>query len=127
MYSIFGDEAPGSPAISGPGGRLARVATLEPDRLAESLVFLAGHAPEVLDAILDATEPCLDDDYPHDDDALEPYCTECDARIGIFIGRGGDWLHYTGEPDDRDVQPYDPGHAPVVGWRQTPGIVVVAR
>ena len=29
--------------------------------------------------------------------------------------------------DEYDVEPYDPGHAPVIGWRPTPGIVFVAR
>ena len=60
-------------------------------------------------------------------DALEPFCTACGARAGIFTGRRGAWLHYGGQPEDRDVQPYDPGHAPVIGWRPTPGIVIVAR
>jgi hypothetical protein len=61
------------------------------------------------------------------EDALEPFCTMCGARASIFTGRGGRWLHYTGESDDRHVHPYDPGHAPVIGWRPAPGIVVVAR
>jgi len=127
LYSIFGEAAEDSLAISDPTGRLARLAPLDPDRLAESLVFLAGYAPGVLDTILDATEPCPDDELPYGDDALEPYCTKCNARIGIFAARGGNWLHYTGDPEDRDVHPYDPGHAPVIAWRATPGIVVVAR
>jgi hypothetical protein len=127
LYSIFGEAAGASLSLSDPSGRLSRLATLEPDRLAESLAFLAGYAPGVLDAILDATEPCPDDELPYGDDALEPYCTGCGARIGIFAARGGDWLHYAGEQEDRDVRPYDPGHAPIIGWRPTPGIVVVAR
>jgi len=127
LYSIFGEAAEDSLAIPDPTGRLARLAALEPDRLAETLVFLAGYAPGVLDTILDATEPCADDELPYGDDALEPYCTECNARIGIFTARGGNWLRYTGAPEDRDVYPYDPGHAPVIAWRPTPGIVVVAR
>ena len=61
------------------------------------------------------------------EDALEPFCTTCGARAGIFTGRRGAWLHYAGEPSDRDVRPYDPGHAPAIGWRPTPGIVIVAR
>jgi hypothetical protein len=127
LYSIFGEVTEDSRPISDPDGRLSRLATLDPDRLAESLTFLAGYAPRVLDTILDATEPCPDDELPYGDDALEPYCTECDARIGIFMARGGNWLHYTGNPEDRDVYPYDPGHAPVLAWRPTPSIVVVAR
>ena len=60
-------------------------------------------------------------------DALEPFCTACGARAGIFTSRRGEWLHYVGETDDSDVEPYDPGHVPVIGWRPTPGIVFVAR
>ena len=61
------------------------------------------------------------------EDALEPFCAVCGGRAGIFTSRGGDWLHYHGEAEDPDVEPYDPGHSPVVGWRPTPGIVFVAR
>jgi hypothetical protein len=61
------------------------------------------------------------------EDALEPFCTTCGGRAGIFTSQRGKWLHYIGELDDYDVTPYDPGHAPVIGWRPTPGIVVVAR
>jgi hypothetical protein len=69
------------------------------------------------------------DSCPADDgeDALEPFCTTCGGRAGIFTSRGGDWLHYIGELDDYNVEPCDPGHAPVIGWRPTPGIVFVAR
>jgi len=61
------------------------------------------------------------------EDALEPFCTACGGRAGIFTSRRGEWLHYIGEADDSDVEPYDPGHAPVIGWRPAPGIVFVAR
>jgi hypothetical protein len=71
--------------------------------------------------------PCPADDHPVGEDALEPFCTTCGARASIFTDRRGQWLHYTGEPEDRTVHPYDPGHAPAIGWRPTPGIVVVAR
>jgi hypothetical protein len=39
----------------------------------------AGYAPGVVDVILTATEPCLDDERPSAQDALDPYCTECGA------------------------------------------------
>ena len=49
----------------GPGdGDLARIEALDADRMHDSLVFLAGYAPGVLDVILTATEPCLDDERP---------------------------------------------------------------
>ena len=41
--------------------RLARIAGLDAERMRESLAFLSGYAPGILDAILTATEACLDD------------------------------------------------------------------
>ncbi len=102
----------------GPGdGDLARIAALGADRMHDSLVFLAGYAPGVLDVILTATEPRSDDERPADSDALEPYCSECGAAAGIFIGRGNEWLHYAGRPETADVRPYAADHEPVIGWR----------
>lgn len=112
---------------TGGDGRLARLAALDADRRSEALTFLAGYAPGIFDAIVAATEPCTSDDHPAGDDALEPFCTQCGARAGIFTARGGDWLHYTGQVGDNNVHPYDTDHAPVIAWRPTPGIVVVAR
>ena len=77
--------------------------------------------PEVT---LTAIDSFLTDDG---EDALEPFCTACGGRAGIFTSRRGQWLHYIGEADESDVAPYDPGHAPVIGWRPAPGIVFVAR
>ncbi|HEX4399523.1 MAG TPA: hypothetical protein VH136_17925 [Trebonia sp.] len=71
-----------------------------------------------------ATDFRLADDGEY---ALEPFCAACGGRAGIFTSRGGAWLHYIGELDDYTVEPYDPGHPPVIGWRPTPGIVFVAR
>jgi hypothetical protein len=73
---------------------------------------------------LTAIDSCPDDGG---EDALEPFCTACGGRAGIFTSRRGEWLHYLGETDDRDVESYDPGHAPVIGWRPASGIVFVAR
>ena len=68
----------------GPGdGDLARIEALDADRMRDSLVFLAGYAPGVLDVILTATEPCLDDLFPPDADALEPYCSACGAKAVV--------------------------------------------
>lgn len=77
--------------------------------------------PEV---ILTATDSCPADGGEY---ALEPFCTACGGHASIFTSRRGEWLHYIGEVDDIDAEPYDPGHAPLIGWRPTPGIVVVAR
>jgi hypothetical protein len=44
--------------------RLARIVGLGAERMIESLAFLSGYAPGILDVILTATEQCLDDG-PH--------------------------------------------------------------
>ena len=69
------------------------------------------------------------DSCPADDGeyALEPFCAACGRRTGIFTSHGGEWLHYIGELDDDNVEPYDPGHPPVISSRPAPGIVFVAR
>lgn len=134
MYSIFydggrdvlADGGPDGRPIADPSGRLGRLAALEPDRLAESLVFLVGFAPTVFDSILDASEPCLDDERPSDEDALEPFCASCGSRVGIFLSRGSEWLHYAGDPADRDVEPCEADHAPVIAWRPAVGPAIVA-
>jgi hypothetical protein len=59
--------------------------------------------------------------------ALEPFCTACGGPAGIFTSRRGEWLHYIGGVDDSQAEPYNPGHAPVIGWRPASGIVFVAR
>ena len=50
----------------------------------------------------------------------------CGARVGVFVSRGSDWLHYTGDPANDDVEPYKAGHAPVIAWRPATGAAVVA-
>ena len=63
---------------------------------------------------LTATEPARDDLFPPDADALEPYCTQCGVRAGVFIARGTDWRHYTGDPGKGSALPFDADHAPVI-------------
>jgi hypothetical protein len=68
-------------------GRPGLVEALDGDRMQEALLFLSGYAPGILDAILTATEPCLDDFIPDPDEDPEPYCAECGARAGVFANR----------------------------------------
>ena len=59
-----------------------------------------------------------DDEDQVDEDDFEPYCSACGATVGIFIGHGDAWLHYTGEGTVANpVELFDAGHAPVVAWR----------
>jgi hypothetical protein len=106
--------------------RLERIAGLDAERMSDCLAFLSGYAPGILDAILTATEPCLDDLFPPDADALEPYCTECGAPAGVFTALGADWRHYAGDARDRTVKPFDAGHPPVIGWRPAKGRPAIA-
>ena len=58
------------------------------------------------------------DEDRDDEDDFEPYCSACGATVGIFIGHGDAWLHYTGEGTVANpVELFDAGHAPVVAWR----------
>ncbi len=113
-------------ARSGDTDRLGRIAALDAERMSDCLAFLSGYAPGILDAILTATEPCLDDLLPPDADALEPYCTECGAKAGVFTALGADWRHYAGDAEDRTVKPFDAGHPPAIGWRPATGRPAIA-
>jgi hypothetical protein len=119
------DEAAAVRAQPGDPDRLARITGLDAERMTDTLAFLSGYAPGVLDAILTATEPCQDDLFPLDGDALEPYCTRCEAKAGVFTALGGDWRHYSGDAETRTARPFDPGHAPVIGWRPAIGRIAV--
>ena len=107
-------------------GRPARIETLHADRMRESLIFLSGYAPGVLDAILTANEACLDDLFPAPDGDPEPYCAECGARAGVFAAHDNEWRHYTGDPATADVRPYQADHYLVVRWRPAEGEIRVA-
>ncbi len=95
--------------------------------LARAQILLADLAAVVerraaADVAPEAAEPeddeDQDDEDQDDDDEDEPFCTECGADVGIFIGHGDAWLHYTGEGTVASpVELYDAGHAPVVAWR----------
>ena len=73
----------------------------------------------VLGNLLDA----LDDPAGEGDDldGREPYCAECGAWIGMFIGRQG-WHHYRGNGTVASpVEIYDAGHEASAAWCEPPG------
>ena len=105
-------------ARAGGHERLGRLGELDADQMAMALAFLAGFGPAVFDAVLNATAPCHDDGEAADGYDYEPYCTACTGRAGIFTGLGDNWRHYRGEGTaDSKAEPYDAGHAAVIGWR----------
>lgn len=98
--------------------RVARLRTLDADRMAEALTFLAGYSPIIFDVTLDATELCTDDDTPDPAEDIEPFCTLCGAKVGIFLRLGLDWRHYRGDGTTAGMNElFDPGHAPIIVWR----------
>jgi hypothetical protein len=56
MTTIFSPECRPAQAFS-PQERAERLAGCSPERLRESMYFLSGYAPAILDAVLDASEP----------------------------------------------------------------------
>ncbi len=75
---------------------------------------------DVLEGLLAALN---DRDEGADDelDGLEPYCAECGAWCGLFLGLEG-WRHFRGDPSPGGVRElYDAGHEAAVAWCEPPG------
>jgi hypothetical protein len=99
--------------------RLDRLAAIDTEHKEMALLFLSGYAPDVYDAVIDATEPFTArpvTGYSLADD-VEPYCITCGASAGVFPMLGDGWRHYRGDGIITKAEPYDAGHAPVIGWR----------
>jgi hypothetical protein len=99
--------------------RLDRLAATDPEYMEMALMFLSSYAPEVFDAVLDATEPFTGGPVTGYSlvDGAEPYCTACGASAGVFPALGDGWRHYRGDGGTAKAQPYNAGHPPVIGWR----------
>ena len=118
MRSIIAEDAQSALPISplGTRSRLDRVAAATTEQLSAALIFLSVFEPDAFDHSMDVAQS--DDDNPGSTGEAEPVCAICDAKIGIFMERGLDWRHYTGDGTTVGQQQiYDPGHAPVVTWR----------
>jgi hypothetical protein len=104
--------------------RLELLGVMDPDDMRASLAWLVSYAPRTFDFALVRDEAMtgrllerLNDDG--DGEVLDPYCSACGASVGIFIGHGDAWLHYTGEgTTESPVDLYDAGHEPVIAWRE---------
>ena len=92
--------------------RMERIGQLTARQQEDALLWLAGYAPAVFDAVAEAVEACPGDGT---DDPI-PFCGQCGADIGVFLKFGLDWRHYRATTFD-DIELFDPGHAPVVAWR----------
>jgi integrase len=84
-----------------------------------ALTVLAGCHPDAFDFALDATEPTAADREP----GLEPMCTVCEDRVGIFAARGDSWMHK--EDGVTTAEPYGADHGIVIGWH--PAAVIPAQ
>jgi hypothetical protein len=55
-------------------------------------------------------------DAPDPDDIVEivpeVFCLACQAPVAAFESHGGDMMHYTGDPMNDNVIPYEADHAP---------------
>ena len=92
--------------------RMERIGQLTARQREDALLWLAGYAPAVFDAVTSAVEP-----FPGDgSEDPTPFCGYCGSDIGVFLKFGLDWRHYVATSFD-DIELFDPGHAPVVAWR----------
>jgi hypothetical protein len=126
MRPIIPDQPSGTPPLPASdsresrdpsGGRLARLAVLDPEQPRQALIFLSGYRPRVFDAILDAVEPPARPS-PEDSTDREPFCARCGAPVGIFLAHGQGYRHYRGVlTATSKPKPYKADHAPVIAWR----------
>jgi hypothetical protein len=106
----------------GTDGRLELLAVMDADDMRTSLAFILSRYPQVFDfalvrdrALVDRLSARLDEGQ---DDDEEPYCSVCQASIGIFQAHGEAWIHYRGEGTAASpVELYDAGHEPAIAWR----------
>ena len=104
------------PAI-GTAERLELLGSMDDADVRTVLAFVATYAAAAFDAAVESLLGPGDDGAQGDDD-IEPYCSACTAPIGVFIGHGSAYLHYTGEGTVASpVELYDAGHEAVVAWR----------
>jgi hypothetical protein len=92
--------------------RMELLGQLTPRQQTDALLWLAGYAPDVFDEVTEAVQP-----FPGDgSDDPAPFCELCGADIGVFLKLGLAWQHYRAT-SLRDIELFDPGHAPVLAWR----------
>jgi hypothetical protein len=93
--------------------RLSRLVALDPDRMTQALRCLIVIDPISFDLVLAASAP--DPAEPAVTHLLqESRCLACQTPVARFTTYGGDWMHYTGDPLDSNIQPYEENHQPVI-------------
>ena len=117
MRSIIAERGHSTPTAPAEGAhlRLERVATATCEQMKTALTFLSAFSPDAFDYAMDAAES--GDDDPCATEEAEPVCAICGSSIGVFLGLGLDWQHFTGDGTTvGEQQIHDPGHVPVVTW-----------
>jgi hypothetical protein len=118
MTKVTDQRPDGHTGIRGTGDvRLELLGAMDGEDMRGALAFIAGFAPAAFDASL-AGMLGHDDEGLDEGDDLEPYCSACGAAIGVFIGLGSAYLHFTGQGTaESPVELFDAGHEPVIAWR----------
>jgi hypothetical protein len=105
-------------AREGLAGRLELLGSMDDADVRIVLAFVATYAAAAFDAAVESLLGPGDDEDQGDED-IEPYCSACGAAIGVFIGHGSAYLHYTGQGTAASpVELFDAGHEPVIAWRE---------
>jgi hypothetical protein len=92
--------------------RLARATT---EQMEMALSFLSRIDPEAFEIAFNAATQA-DGDLHEDEEAI-PLCRQCGAPVGIFLSRGLQWRHFSGDGITSGAQQiYDPGHPAEVAW-----------
>ena len=116
---------PGMPAHAHPDEaarqRRDRLARTTAEQAEAALAYLSMIDPLMFTIAMDAadliTGTAPRDEAAGDDEAV-PVCRRCGAQAGIFLSRGLDWQHFTGDATTSGAQQvYDPGHPVEVTWR----------
>ena len=82
-----------------------------------ALIVLSDFSPDAFDYAMDAAASG-DGDLGVTRPEGGPACAICGGKIGVFLGLGLDWRHFSGDGTTAGKQRiYDPGHVPVVTWR----------
>jgi hypothetical protein len=98
--------------------RLARATAEQADA---ALGYLSMIDPLMFEIVMDAADVitgAAPRDEPAGDDEAVPVCRRCGGQAGIFLDRGPDWQHFTGDGTTAGAQEvYNPGHPVEVTWR----------